>query len=99
MQFLFVGSNVCRQLPSDSTSQWTPLLLANTPYCKAYSGLAPYSVVCMPDAQKKQITKAICFTSMSERPGSNRPPRPWQGRALPNELLSHNKRTIVLNKP
>ena len=43
MQFLFVGSNVCRQLPSDSTSRWTPLLLANTPYCKAYSGLAPYS--------------------------------------------------------
>ena len=24
---------------------------------------------------------------MSGRPGSNRPPRPWQGRALPNELL------------
>ncbi len=23
----------------------------------------------------------------SRRPGSNRPPRPWQGRALPNELL------------
>jgi hypothetical protein len=23
----------------------------------------------------------------SGRPGSNRPPRPWQGRALPNELL------------
>src|SRR4030095_10450019 len=23
------------------------------------------------------------------RPGSNRPPRPWQGRALPNELLPH----------
>ena len=43
MQFLFVGPNVCRQLPSDSTSRWTPLLLANTPYCKAYSGLAPYS--------------------------------------------------------
>ena len=31
---------------------------------------------------------------MSERPGSNRPPRPWQGRALPNELLSQLK--IVL---
>ncbi len=27
---------------------------------------------------------------MSGRPGSNRPPRPWQGRALPNELLPHN---------
>ena len=43
MQFLFVGSNVCRQLPSDSQSPTTPLLLANTPYCKAYSELAPYS--------------------------------------------------------
>ena len=38
--------------------------------------------------KKKQITKAICFKTESERPGSNRPPRPWQGRALPNELLS-----------
>ena len=27
---------------------------------------------------------------MSGRPGSNRPPRPWQGRALPNELLPLN---------
>ena len=25
----------------------------------------------------------------SGKPGSNRPPRPWQGRALPNELLPH----------
>ena len=30
----------------------------------------------------------------SGRPGSNRPPRPWQGRALPNELLPHCTRTI-----
>src|SRR5436190_8862072 len=28
--------------------------------------------------------------SKSGRPGSNRPPRPWQGRALPNELLPHD---------
>ena len=28
MKFLFVRSDVCRQLLSDSTSQWTPLLLA-----------------------------------------------------------------------
>ena len=27
---------------------------------------------------------------LSGRPGSNRPPRPWQGRALPNELLPQN---------
>jgi hypothetical protein len=31
--------------------------------------------------------------SQSERPGSNWPPRPWQGRALPNELLSRFVRT------
>ena len=30
---------------------------------------------------------------MSGRPGSNRPPRPWQGRALPNELLPQMLRT------
>ena len=30
---------------------------------------------------------------MSGRPGSNRPPRPWQGRALPNELLPRMLRT------
>lgn len=44
MQFLFVGSNVCRLLPSDSISRWTPLLLANDTYYNAHSGLAPYSV-------------------------------------------------------
>ena len=27
--FVFLGSELCRQLPSDSTSRWTPLLLAN----------------------------------------------------------------------
>ena len=30
----------------------------------------------------------------SGRPGSNRPPRPWQGRALPNELLPHIKELV-----
>jgi len=44
MQFLFVSPNVCRQLLSDSPSRRTPLLLANTPYCKAHSGLTPYSL-------------------------------------------------------
>ena len=28
MKFLFVRSDVCRQLPSDFTLRWTPLLLA-----------------------------------------------------------------------
>ena len=58
IQFLFVGSHICRQLPSDSTSQWTPLLLANTPYCKACSGLAPYSVITMSGAPKKPRDKS-----------------------------------------
>ena len=56
IQFLFVGSHICRQLPSDSASRWTPLLLTNTPYCKACSGLAPYSVIIMSGALKVQTT-------------------------------------------
>jgi|SRR5664279_3741956 len=43
IRFLFVSPNVCRQLPSDSQSPATPLLLAKTSYCKASSGLSPYS--------------------------------------------------------
>ncbi len=31
---------------------------------------------------------------VSGRPGSNRPPRPWQGRALPNELLPRNDKEL-----
>jgi hypothetical protein len=29
MMFVFLRPELCRKLPSDSTSQWTPLLLAN----------------------------------------------------------------------
>ncbi|OZV96042.1 hypothetical protein CAY57_10110 [Heyndrickxia coagulans] len=29
MMFVFLGSEFCLQLPSDSISRWTPLLLAN----------------------------------------------------------------------
>src|SRR5574344_1726191 len=29
MMFVFLRPELCRQLPSDSTSRWTPLLLAN----------------------------------------------------------------------
>ena len=43
MRFLFVRPRFCLQLPSDSTSQWTPLLLANSSYCQACSGLSPPS--------------------------------------------------------
>ena len=43
MQFLFIEPGLCLQLLSDSTSRWTPLLLANSSYCQAYCGLAPLS--------------------------------------------------------
>src|SRR5699024_4178930 len=43
MQFLFVSSGFCLQLPSDSASRRTPLPLANSSYCQACSGLSPPS--------------------------------------------------------
>ena len=42
MRFLSVGPEICLQLPSDSTSQWTPLLFGYTfPTTWACSGLTP----------------------------------------------------------
>ena len=41
MQFLFIEPGFCLQLLSDSTSRWTPLLLANSSYCQACEGLSP----------------------------------------------------------
>ena len=35
MQFLFIGPGLCLWLPSDSTSRWTPLPLANGSHCQA----------------------------------------------------------------
>ena len=43
MRFLFVGSGFCLRLPSDSTSRWTPLPLANSSCCQVCSGLSPPS--------------------------------------------------------
>ncbi|WP_207644247.1 hypothetical protein, partial [Thermotalea metallivorans] len=34
---------LCLRLPSDSTSRWTPLPLANGSHCQAHSGLSPPS--------------------------------------------------------
>ncbi|PNK84248.1 hypothetical protein CEQ34_009905 [Staphylococcus aureus] len=43
MMFLFVNASVCVRLPSDSTSQWTPLSFANSSYYQACNGLSPSS--------------------------------------------------------
>ena len=40
-----------------------------------------------PETRRKRSASAKAPADKSGRPGSNRPPRPWQGRALPNELL------------
>jgi len=36
VKFLFISSNICRLLPLNSTSQWTPLHLANITNCIYY---------------------------------------------------------------
>ena len=54
MQFLFVRPRLCRRLPSDSTSRWTPLPLANSSYCQVCSGLSPPSCnACRAHAKKE----------------------------------------------
>jgi hypothetical protein len=54
MQFLFVGAGLCLRLPSDSTSRWTPLPLANGSYYQAHSGLSPPSYcTCRANQTKK----------------------------------------------
>ena len=52
MQFLFVGSNFCRQLLSDSTSRWTPLLLANASDCNGAFRTFTLELIYMPNIQK-----------------------------------------------
>src|SRR5690606_34658650 len=63
MQFLFVGSGFCLRLPSDSTSRWTPLPLANSSYCQVCSGLSPPSYSpCR--AHSKNSSKQFLFTAV-----------------------------------
>ncbi|MGX6965178.1 hypothetical protein ACWN8N_11595, partial [Tetragenococcus halophilus subsp. halophilus] len=47
------------QLPSDSTSQWTPLLLANSSYCQACSGLSPPSYRPCRAHQKNPVSRLL----------------------------------------
>ena len=56
MQFLFVDFPQVhdRQLPSESWSPTTPLLMVNSSYCKVHPGLAPYSYYNMPGTQNKK---------------------------------------------
>ena len=62
IQFLFVRPRLCRRLPSDSTSRWTPLPLANSSYCQVCSGLSPPSCnACRAHTENGVITDNSVF--------------------------------------
>ncbi|KIO64001.1 hypothetical protein B4064_1743 [Caldibacillus thermoamylovorans] len=61
IQFLFVSSGFCLRLPSDSTSRWTPLPLANSSYCQACSGLSPPSYSPCRAHHKEGLSKKSYF--------------------------------------
>ena len=62
MQFLFVRPRLCLRLPSDSTSRWTPLPLANSSYCQVCSGLSPPSdSACRAHIKKTYLQKDMSF--------------------------------------
>ena len=63
IQFLFVRPRLCRGLPSDSTSRWTPLPVANSSYCQVCSGLSPPSdSACR--AHKEKSLKNVVFSKL-----------------------------------
>ncbi|PNK85053.1 hypothetical protein CEQ34_014385 [Staphylococcus aureus] len=60
MMFLFVNASVCVRLPSDSTSQWTPLSFANSSYYQACNGLSPSSCYpCQAHYNNRQVPKYL----------------------------------------
>ena len=61
MQFLFVRPRLCRRLPSDSTSRWTPLPLANSSYCQVCSGLSPPSYNACRAHTVEKDSKKVCY--------------------------------------
>ena len=61
MEFLYVISDIYRQLLSDSQSPTTPLLLANDKYCNSRSGFPPCSIMIMPDTKKNRQVRTRRF--------------------------------------
>jgi hypothetical protein len=52
MRFVFLRSAFCLRLPSDSTSQWTPLPLANSFHHQDLQGTFTPKLLPMPDARE-----------------------------------------------
>ena len=69
MRFVFLGPVLCLQLPSDSASPRTPLLLANLYFCLRGSGLSPYSsCTCRAHQNKKPTDFSVGFACAKRRP-------------------------------
>ena len=67
MRFLFVRPKVCLLLPSDSTSRWTPLLLAMHFPLPGVLGTFTHKKYAMLGAPKKQHPYRMLFSRTKER--------------------------------
>ncbi len=69
MRFVSLGQVFCLQLPSDSASPRTPLLLANLYFCLRGSGLTPYSsCTCRAHIKKTlAVTNALTYTAYCKK--------------------------------
>ena len=64
MKFLFVRPNVCRLLPSDSTSRWTPLLLANDSYCIAHRDFHPIANIHARHTKRRHLLSSVSLSDL-----------------------------------
>ena len=59
---MFLRPRLCLRLPSDSTSQWTPLSLASGSHYQAHNGLSPSSCCpCWAHTNKKETPSGVSF--------------------------------------
>ena len=80
IMFLFVQSQICRQLPSDSSSRKTPLLLANDSHWQARSGLPPYRyMVCVAHNEKSFSNEKLLVRIIGLEPTRLAAPDPKSG--------------------
>ena len=98
MRFLSVGPEICLQLPSDSTSRWTPLLFGYTlPTIWACSGLSPIRARPWRANKRKKVIPKNDFSWWFQAE-SNRRHKDFQSFALPTELQNQWLRGKDLNQ-
>jgi hypothetical protein len=62
MRFVFLRSAFCLRLPSDPTSRWTPLPLANSFHHQDLQGTCTPKLLPMPGTRKLPPTLSVAFT-------------------------------------